>query len=112
VLGLASKRVQFTPDLMPADILRSEVLDEGADGRRSFRFVPSPVFCQLLMADEINRASVRTQSALLAAMFCEASVTACPRLPEPALSRARRTPVARMSAYYAHGYNGVHDSND
>ena len=68
VLGLASKRVQFTPDLMPADILGSEVLDEGADGRRSFRFVPGPVFCQLLMADEINRASPRTQSALLQAM--------------------------------------------
>jgi MoxR-like ATPase len=68
VLGLASKRVQFTPDLMPADILGSEVLDESPDGRRSFRFVPGPVFCQLLMADEINRASPRTQSALLQAM--------------------------------------------
>jgi MoxR-like ATPase len=68
VLGLGSKRVQFTPDLMPADILGSEVLDEGTDGRRSFRFVPGPVFCQLLMADEINRASPRTQSALLQAM--------------------------------------------
>src|SRR5579875_1596085 len=68
VLGLSAKRVQFTPDLMPADITGSEVLDEGADGRRSFRFVPGPVFCQLLMADEINRASPRTQSALLQAM--------------------------------------------
>ncbi len=68
VLGMASKRVQFTPDLMPADILGSEVLDEAAGGRRSFRFVPGPVFCQLLMADEINRASPRTQSALLQAM--------------------------------------------
>jgi MoxR-like ATPase len=68
VLGLAPKRVQFTPDLMPADILGSEVLDEGSDGRRSFRFVPGPIFCQLLMADEINRASPRTQSALLQAM--------------------------------------------
>ncbi len=68
VMGLASKRVQFTPDLMPADILGSEVLDESPDGRRSFRFVPGPVFCQLLMADEINRASPRTQSALLQAM--------------------------------------------
>lgn len=67
VLGLAAKRVQFTPDLMPADILGSEVLDE-SEGRRSFRFVPGPVFCQLLMADEINRASPRTQSALLQAM--------------------------------------------
>jgi MoxR-like ATPase len=68
VMGLASKRVQFTPDLMPADILGSEVLDEGEGGRRHFRFVPGPVFCQLLMADEINRASPRTQSALLQAM--------------------------------------------
>ncbi len=67
VLGLASRRVQFTPDLMPADITGSEVLDDEA-GRRAFRFVPGPVFCQLLMADEINRASPRTQSALLQAM--------------------------------------------
>ena len=67
VLGLATKRIQFTPDLMPADIIGSEVLDE-TEGRRSFRFVPGPVFCQLLMADEINRASPRTQSALLQAM--------------------------------------------
>ncbi|MBX5453553.1 MAG: MoxR family ATPase [Acidobacteriia bacterium] len=68
VLGLTTKRVQFTPDLMPADILGSEVLEESADGRRSFRFVPGPVFCELLMTDEINRASPRTQSALLQAM--------------------------------------------
>ena len=68
VLGLDSRRVQFTPDLMPSDILGSEVLDEGTDGRRSFRFIKGPVFCQLLMADEINRASPRTQSALLQAM--------------------------------------------
>ena len=60
VLGLDDKRVQFTPDLMPADILGSEVLEEGETGRRSFRFIPGPVFCQLLMADEINRASPRT----------------------------------------------------
>ena len=68
VLGLDAKRVQFTPDLMPADILGSEVLDEDAQGRRAFRFIRGPVFCQLLMADEINRASPRTQSALLQAM--------------------------------------------
>src|SRR5207342_3823157 len=67
VLGLATKRVQFTPDLMPADIIGSEVLDE-SEGKRSFRFIPGPIFCQLLMADEINRASPRTQSALLQAM--------------------------------------------
>jgi len=68
VLGLEDKRVQFTPDLMPADILGSEVLEESESGRRAFRFIPGPVFCQLLMADEINRASPRTQSALLQAM--------------------------------------------
>lgn len=68
VLGLNTRRVQFTPDLMPADILGSEVLEESADRRRSFRFVQGPIFTQLLMADEINRASPRTQSALLQAM--------------------------------------------
>ena len=68
VLGLDARRVQFTPDLMPADILGSEIMDEGTDGRRSFRFVRGPIFAQLLMADEINRASPRTQSALLQAM--------------------------------------------
>ena len=68
VMGLKSSRIQFTPDLMPADILGSEVLDSGADGARAFRFIEGPVFCQLLMADEINRASPRTQSALLQAM--------------------------------------------
>lgn len=68
VIGLDNKRIQFTPDLMPSDIVGSEVLEEGAGGRRSFRFVRGPVFTQLLMADEINRASPKTQSALLQAM--------------------------------------------
>ena len=68
VLGLDARRVQFTPDLMPADILGSEILEETADRRRSFRFMKGPIFAQLLMADEINRASPRTQSALLQAM--------------------------------------------
>ena len=68
VMGLDGNRVQFTPDLMPADILGSEVLDTAGDGSRRFRFIEGPVFCQLLMADEINRASPRTQSALLQAM--------------------------------------------
>ena len=68
VMGLKSGRVQFTPDLMPADILGSEVLETAADGTRAFRFIEGPIFCQLLMADEINRASPRTQSALLQAM--------------------------------------------
>jgi MoxR-like ATPase len=69
VLGLDAKRIQFTPDLMPSDIIGSEVLeDSSGSGRRSFRFVKGPIFAQLLMADEINRASPKTQSALLQAM--------------------------------------------
>ncbi|GKY88237.1 AAA family ATPase [Sinisalibacter aestuarii] len=68
VMGLDAGRIQFTPDLMPADIIGSEVLEEGKDGSRAFRFLPGPIFCQLLLADEINRASPRTQSALLQAM--------------------------------------------
>ena len=68
VMGLNGNRIQFTPDLMPADILGSEVLEEKPGGERAFRFIEGPVFCQLLMADEINRASPRTQSALLQAM--------------------------------------------
>ena len=68
VLGLENKRIQFTPDLMPSDIVGSEVLEEDANGKRDFRFVKGPIFTQLLMADEINRASPKTQSALLQAM--------------------------------------------
>ena len=68
VMGLHGNRVQFTPDLMPADILGSEILETGNDGSRAFKFIEGPIFCQLLMADEINRASPRTQSALLQAM--------------------------------------------
>lgn len=68
IFDLETRRVQFTPDLMPADILGSEVLEESGGGKRSFRFIKGPIFCQLLMADEINRASPRTQSALLQAM--------------------------------------------
>src|SRR5918994_3616403 len=68
VLGLENKRIQFTPDLMPSDIVGSEVLEESAAGRRGFRFVKGPIFTHLLMADEINRASPKTQSALLQAM--------------------------------------------
>jgi MoxR-like ATPase len=68
ILGISAGRIQFTPDLMPSDILGSEVLEQTESGRRSFRFVKGPIFTQLLMADEINRASPRTQSALLQAM--------------------------------------------
>ena len=101
VLGLASKRVQFTPDLMPADILGSEVLDEDPTGRRSFRFVPGPVFCQLLMADEINRASPRTQSALLQAMQ-EYHVTIAGErydLPKPFHVLATQNPLEQEGTY-------------
>lgn len=69
VLGLDAKRIQFTPDLMPSDVIGAEMLEDGGPGgRRSFRFVRGPIFAQLLMADEINRASPKTQSALLQAM--------------------------------------------
>jgi MoxR-like ATPase len=68
VLGLEAKRIQFTPDLMPSDIIGSEVLEDNPGQRRSFRFIAGPIFTQLLMADEINRASPKTQSALLQAM--------------------------------------------
>jgi len=100
VLGLATNRVQFTPDLMPADIIGSEVLDE-ADGRRSFRFVPGPVFCQLLMADEINRASPRTQSALLQAMQEQrvAMSGVEHRLPRPFHVLATQNPIEQEGTY-------------
>ena len=68
ILGLDAKRIQFTPDLMPSDIIGAELLEDSAAGRRHFRFVKGPIFAQLLMADEINRASPKTQSALLQAM--------------------------------------------
>ncbi|MGO9431427.1 AAA family ATPase [Rhodoblastus sp.] len=100
VLGLATKRVQFTPDLMPADIVGSEVLEE-ADGKRSFRFVRGPVFCQLLMADEINRASPRTQSALLQAMQ-EYHVTIAGErydLPKPFHVLATQNPLEQEGTY-------------
>ncbi|WP_119459305.1 AAA family ATPase [Rhodospirillaceae bacterium SYSU D60014] len=101
VLGLEDKRVQCTPDLMPADILGSEVLEESESGRRSFRFIPGPVFCQLLMADEINRASPRTQSALLQAMQeRRVSVAGHPHpLPEPFHVLATQNPLEQEGTY-------------
>ncbi len=101
VLGLNDKRVQFTPDLMPADILGSEVLEEGDDGKRSFRFIPGPVFCQLLMADEINRASPRTQSALLQAMQEHHVTIAGQRheLPRPFHVLATQNPLEQEGTY-------------
>ncbi len=101
VLGLSANRVQFTPDLMPADILGAEVLETGADGTRAFRFIDGPIFCQLLMADEINRASPRTQSALLQAMQeHEVSVAGQRRpLPEPFHVLATQNPLEQEGTY-------------
>ena len=101
VLGLSEKRVQFTPDLMPADIIGSEVLEEADSGARSFRFIPGPVFCQLLMADEINRASPRTQSALLQAMQEKQVSVAGERhiLPNPFHVLATQNPLEQEGTY-------------
>jgi MoxR-like ATPase len=101
ILSLDDKRVQCTPDLMPADILGSEVLEESDTGRRSFRFIPGPVFCQLLMADEINRASPRTQSALLQAMQ-EGRVSIAGQyhpLPRPFHVLATQNPLEQEGTY-------------
>ncbi|MDK4738618.1 MULTISPECIES: MoxR family ATPase [unclassified Rhizobium] len=101
VLGLAANRVQFTPDLMPSDILGSEVMDQDETGRRSFRFVKGPVFAQLLMADEINRASPRTQSALLQSMQ-EYHVTIAGQrydLPAPFHVLATQNPLEQEGTY-------------
>jgi MoxR-like ATPase len=101
VLGLDARRVQFTPDLMPSDILGSEILDEGADRRRSFRFVKGPIFTQLLMADEINRASPRTQSALLQAMQEHHVSVGGERhdLPQPFHVLATQNPIEQEGTY-------------
>lgn len=101
VLGLKEARIQFTPDLMPADILGSEVLDQDKDGKRAFRFIKGPVFTQLLTADEINRASPRTQSALLQAMQ-EKSVTIAGKphaLPKPFHVLATQNPIEQEGTY-------------
>ena len=101
VMGLHGARVQFTPDLMPADILGSEILETAQDGTRAFRFIEGPVFCQLLMADEINRASPRTQSALLQAMQ-ERSVTVAGesrRLGPPFHVLATQNPIEQEGTY-------------
>lgn len=101
VMGLKGSRIQFTPDLMPADILGSEVLETGGDGSRAFRFIEGPIFCQLLMADEINRASPRTQSALLQAMQ-EQEVTIAGqhrRLGPPFHVLATQNPIEQEGTY-------------
>ena len=100
-LGLDAKRVQFTPDLMPSDILGAEVLDESVAGKRSFRFLSGPIFAQLLMADEINRASPRTQSALLQAMQEQHITVAGARhdLPKPFHVLATQNPLEQEGTY-------------
>src|SRR6187431_1556559 len=100
-LGLDARRIQFTPDLMPSDILGAEVLEEGAGGKRSFRFISGPVFAQLLMADEINRASPRTQSALLQAMQEQHITVAGARhdLPRPFHVLATQNPLEQEGTY-------------
>lgn len=101
VLGLDERRIQFTPDLMPSDIIGSEVMEQDADGRRSFRYIRGPVFAQLLMADEINRASPRTQSALLQAMQ-EYHVTVAGErydLPAPFHVLATQNPLEQEGTY-------------
>ncbi|MEP4768150.1 MAG: MoxR family ATPase [Roseibium sp.] len=101
VLGLDASRVQFTPDLMPSDILGAEVMEQGADGGRSFRFIPGPIFSKLLMADEINRASPRTQSALLQAMQeYHVTVAGHPHdLPRPFHVLATQNPLEQEGTY-------------
>ena len=101
VLGLNSKRIQCTPDLMPADILGAEVLEESESGKKNFRFIEGPVFCQLLMADEINRASPRSQSALLQAMQ-EKTVSVAGHthlLPKPFHVLATQNPLEQEGTY-------------
>ena len=101
VLGLDARRIQFTPDLMPSDILGTEVLEESQTGKRSFRFISGPVFAQLLMADEINRASPRTQSALLQAMQEQHVTVAGTRhdLPKPFHVLATQNPLEQEGTY-------------
>ena len=101
ILGFATKRVQFTPDLMPSDILGSEILEENAKLGKDFRFIEGPIFSQLLLADEINRASPRTQSALLQAMQ-EKKVTITGNtydLPKPFHVLATQNPIDQEGTY-------------
>ena len=100
-LGLANHRIQFTPDLMPSDIIGSEVLDESPSGQRTFRFLKGPIFTQLLMADEINRASPRTQSALLQSMQERHVTVAGVRhdLPAPFHVLATQNPIEQEGTY-------------
>src|SRR5690606_20406821 len=95
------RRIQFTPDLVPSDITGSEVLEEDAEGRRKFRFVPGPIFANIVLADEINRAPPRTQAALLEAMQ-ERHVSAGGRtmpLPRPFFVLATQNPIEQEGTY-------------
>ena len=101
VVDLPFSRIQFTPDLMPADIVGTQVLEEDEHGRRSFTFRPGPVFASFLLADEVNRASPKTQSALLEAMQ-ERAVTAggsTRPLPRPFLVMATQNPLEMEGTY-------------
>jgi MoxR-like ATPase len=100
-MRLDFRRIQFTPDLVPSDITGTEILEEGPNGSRAFRFVRGPVFANILLADEINRAPPRTQAALLEAMQ-EHSVTAAGqtmRLPEPYFVLATQNPIEQEGTY-------------
>ena len=101
-LALDFRRIQFTPDLVPSDITGSEILEEDhATGARSFRFVRGPIFANIVLADEINRAPPRTQAALLEAMQ-EHRVTAAGesmRLPEPFFVLATQNPIEQEGTY-------------
>ena len=101
VLGLEARRIQFTPDLMPSDILGTEVLEETTSGKRNFRFIPGPIFAQLLLADEINRASPRTQSALLQAMQEQHVTVAGARhdVPRPFHVLSTQNPIEQEGTY-------------
>jgi MoxR-like ATPase len=101
ILTLQFKRVQFTPDLMPGDILGTHILEDGADGKRDMSFHPGPIFTNLLLADEINRASPKTQSALLEAMQ-EQNVTllgTTRALPDPFFVLASQNPIELEGTY-------------
>ena len=101
ILGLSFKRIQFTPDLMPADILGTRILSEDESGRRRFEFAKGPIFAQLLLADEINRATPKTQSALLEAMQerCVTLGNETYRLEEPFMVLATQNPLEMEGTY-------------
>jgi MoxR-like ATPase len=101
ILDLSFQRIQFTPDLMPSEVTGTEILEESGDGKRSFRFVPGPIFANLLLADEINRTPPKTQAALLEAMQ-ERRVTVAGRtyeLPAPFFVLATQNPIEQEGTY-------------